>query len=291
MHPSASGPVRESTTRRWTAGIDWVTYIARGRYAAPQLELIGREIQEEWGDPVDQEKPFRLARYEGWRTPAVRVGRSGASSLIQVSGEVGASAWTRLAHASGQPTRLDVQVSLALPVSQPRFYKRCLRRSMKTTSRSPSSLPSRCSRSDDRGLAFGTVGDRTKARYLRVYDKGVESKTAPPGVYWRIELEAKKALARKLWAQLLIQTDVQHWCYESVSAQWKASGCCWPLTDSTRGVNAVSGYEPRVDDAQRLALWARTSVAPAMERLVRKYGRSAVVAMLNLGDPNDIPEA
>lgn len=291
MYLSREGAVRESLTRRWTAGIDWVTYIARDRGAVPRLTQLANELQEEHGDETDVMKPFRLARYEGWRTPAVRVGQSGASCLLQVSGQVAAASWTRMASCGGAPTRLDVQVSLELPTSQPRFYMRLLSPSTKMRLSSRSSLPRRSLRSDNRGYLLGTVGDRTKARYLRVYDKGVESKAHAAGHLWRMELEAKRGLARKLWLDLMEATDVPQWCFDSVSEQWKSSGYCWPLSESTRGVRGVSAYEPRDRNAVKLARWTRTSVAPAMQRLVAKYGRDAVLEMLALNTPSDVPQA
>lgn len=291
MTTAQGSPVGDSLTRQWTAGIDWVTYIARDREAVPRLSALAREIQEEYGDPVDVEKPFTLARYHGWRTPAVRVGQSGASCLLQVSGQVAAEVWTRLVSCGGQPTRLDVQVSLALPSSQPRFWSQFLRPSTQSRSRPKSSLPRSGMRSDSQGYRLGTVGDRTKARYLRIYDKGVESKTYAPGYYWRMELEAKKGLARNLWRDLEGTTDVQSWAFDSLSEQWRLSGYSWPLSGERRGRRGVSAYERRDVNAVRLARWARESVAPAMQRLVAKYGAAEVRRMLNLETANELPAA
>ena len=268
--------------RTWTAGIDWITYIARDRNSYPRLNGLARELCEEYGDPVHVEKPFSLARYRGWRTPVARVGQSGASTLLQVSGRVSAEAWTRLVSCGGAPTRLDVQVSLHLPTSQPHFWSSFLRRSTQRHQRPLSSLPRSGVRSDSSGYRLGTVGDRTKARYLRVYDKGVEQKSHPAGHFWRMELEAKKALARNLWRDLQGTRDVQSWAFDTVSQQWRSSGYCWPLSGARAGVRGVSAYERRDADAVKLAKWARESVAPAMQRLVAKYGVKGVQAILGL---------
>jgi hypothetical protein len=289
MHLGQGTPVRDSLTRRWTAGIDWITYIARDRWAIPRLTTLARDLVDEYGEAVHVEKPFRLARYEGWRTPVVRVGQSGHSCLLQVSGAISAEAWTRLVSCGGEPTRLDVQLSLALPSPQPRFWYSFLRRSTRKHQRPKSSLPPCGMRSDSRGLALGTVGDRTKSRYLRVYDKGVEQKSHAPGLYWRMELEAKKALARNLWRDLQTTADVQSWALSTLSEQWKLSGYCWPLSGARVGVKGVSAYERRDVDAVRLAKWARESVAPGLARLVKQYGAAEVRRMINLETANELP--
>lgn len=289
MHHSPEGTVGESLTREWTAGIDWITYILRGKDAHYNLSALARELVAEYGCETHKVRPFKLQRYVGWQTPVVRLGRLGASSLMQVSGRVSAEAWTRLASYTGQPSRLDVQVSLALPTSQPLFYTSFLRPSTQRHQRPSSSLPRSGMRSDTSGYLLGTVGDRTKARYLRIYDKGIEQKTHASGYYWRMELEAKHALARNLWADLQGTKDVQQWAYDSLSEQWKSSGYCWPLSESTRGRRGVSAYAPRDREAKKLSRWARQSVAPALQRLVKKYGIAEVRRIVGLETTDDIP--
>lgn len=280
MHHSAQGPVGESLTRRWTAGIDWVTYILRDRHAVAKAQCIARELVDEFVDASAKEKPFHLGGYRGWRIGALSHGQRGHSAMIQLSGEVAARAWTRLAPLGGQPTRLDVQTTLSLATSQPLWYRPLLRPSTRTTTRPRFNLPSSGLRTDTRGLALGTVGDRTKSRYLRVYDKGVESKSAPRGTKWRMELEAKKGLAPALWKDLQQAPDEWEWCYNSLAEQWQRSGYCWPLTASTRGLRGVAAPRPVAPDAVSLARWTRTSVAPALQRLARTYSREQINAML-----------
>lgn len=284
-------PVGDSLTRQWTAGIDWLTYIGRDEKATRRMEDAARSIVADYGDVTDDVKPFKLLRYTGWRTPALRLGKSGRSCLVQISGQVSAEAWTRLVSCGGQPTRLDVQASFLLPVSLPSFYKRFFSLSTKSTPSSRSSSPLRNLQRGSRGLVLGTVGDRTKARYGRVYDKGVEQKSHPPGHFWRVELEAKQALARNLWRDLQGTTDVQQWAYDSLSEQWKLLGCCWPLSASTRGVRGVSAYEPRELEAQRSFHWMRRSVAPVVQRLLRKYSAHDLRRLLDLEASSDFPDA
>lgn len=280
MHPSKGDPVGDSLTRAWTAGIDWVTYIARDKHAQARLSAMYHELVREFVDRSAKKKPFRCGGYQGCRIGALSLGQLGHSSMLQLSGEVAAKAATRLVSLGGQPTRLDVQMTLSLPTSQPLLYERFLSPSTRTTTPCPSRRPLIGWRMDTRGLALGTVGDRTKCRYLRVYDKGVESNLAPVGHLWRLELEAKKSLAPALWSDWQRAKDQEQWCYDTLSEQWRRSHVRWPLTESTRGVRGVVGSKAKPSDAANLARWARTSVAPALERLARTYSREQINAML-----------
>jgi hypothetical protein len=124
-----------------------------------------------------------------------------------------------------------------------------------------------------------------------VYDKGVESNTQKAGLLWRMELEAKRKLAPRLWADLLASSDARQWCYDTLSEQWQCSGRRWPLTPSTRGVAGLSVPSDGPPDSVRLRRWIDQSVAPAVQRALAKYSRAELRAALNLDEPDALPEA
>lgn len=126
------------------------------------------------------------------------------------------------------------------------------------------------------------MGRRIDPRYLRVYDKGVETGTQPPGVLWRHELEAKGGLAEVLWNDLPAAPDLTTWCYATVEAQWKSSGCCWPLPASREPRPALKAPEKPPAAAVTLAAWLATSVAPTLPRVLAVYSPDELVRMLGL---------
>lgn len=282
--PDTRAAVGDSLTNRWTAGIDWVTWIYDGDYHHRQAREVADEIVSRHATPLDRRGDFKLLRWEGWRIGAVRVGHSEASSLVQLSGRVADESWTLLPLFGGRPSRLDVQTTVQLSHSQPQFARRFLEPSSTTSKRLQSTLPRNGFWSDSRGSALGTVGDRAKARYLRVYDKGTESKRLPPGYLWRIEVEAKKALAPKLFADLTSTENVTQWCYDTCAEQWKRSGYSWPLSGSSRGREGLTVPADPVPDAERLMLWLQTSVAPTIRRLSEVYSREQLLYVLGLSE-------
>ena len=283
--------VGESLTPRWDAGIDWVTYIARTPAAAAELIRTAVALRDEHEDPAAKRRTFNLGGYTGWAHGAVRLGLRGHSAMVQLSGTISASQWTRLASITGTPTRLDVQTTLLLPTALPSWYKRPLKPSTQRTTRPRSNLPLVGLHTDTRGRAHGTVGDRTESRYLRVYDKGTESNTYERGRLWRLELEAKGTLAPRLWDDLRASSDASQWCYNTVCEQWKLSGRHWPLTDSTRGGRGIPAPRREPSASDQLALWLVQSVKPAIARLRTTHSRAEIRRLLDLDDDAEFSEA
>lgn len=205
--------------------------------------------------------------------------------MLQLSGTAAAESWESVARCGGQPTRLDIQVTYSPSVVAPRFGLRFMRATTKGP-RSPLSSRPRCGlRLDSDGLFHGTVGDRIKPRYLRIYDKGVELGTAPPGHLWRAEVEAKGKLAPKLWADLQQTRDVRQWCWNSCAEQWKLSGYSWPLSASSRGSNGITIPSKVRPEVERLEGWLRQSVQPAVARMRRAFTDDQILAMLGMDRP------
>lgn len=266
----------------WSAGIDWVTWMIDGKGHSSRAREIAHEIVGKHSTPLDRLRPFKLLRWEGWQTGAVRCGHHEASSMLQLSGAVAAESWIHLHGCGGRPSRLDVQTTLQLSTSLPSFGRRFLRRSSSQSRRSQSTTPRNGRWLDSRGSFLGTVGDRTKPRYLRVYDKGVEAKSANPGVLWRVEVEAKGRLAPKLWQSLTSAEDVEQWSLECCAGQWRSSGYCWPLSSLSEGLGAVSVPTAPPPDAERMAMWLTTSVRPAIHRMKAVYSREQLLELVGL---------
>ena len=283
--------VRDSLTAEWEAGVDWVTYIARTPSASAELIRLACAIRDEAVDPAEKKRKFNLGGYAGWSQGSVSLGLRGHAAMVQLSGKTADGHWTRLAPLSGAPTRLDVQTTLLLPTAQETWYKRPLRLSTRRTTRPRSSPLLRGWRTDTRGRAHGTAGDRTEPRYLRVYDKGTESGAYPRGRLWRLELEAKGTLAPRLWDDLAESSSVSQWCYNTVCEQWKLSGLHWPLGESTRGSYGITAPRREPSASDRLAEWMVVSVRPAVARLLTTHSKAEIRRLLDLDDDAGIPEA
>lgn len=284
-------PYGKNSGVAWDAGIDWVTYIGRSDAACAAVIKLAHALAEERTSPVDKRSHFKLMGYQGWRHGAIRLGLRARSAMVQLSGETASECWDRLVPCGGLPTRLDVQVTSQPSTPQPRFGQRFLRRTTPTTQESRSNL-TRCGLwKDSTGAYLGTVGHRTKDRFLRVYDKGVELGTHPPGALWRTELEAKGRRAVALWTQLQRAEDVRQWCFDSLAASWKRSGFSWGLEGHSRNYELPSLGAKPIPDEERLIKWLQTSVQPAVQRLLAKYSPEQVTAFIGLTSESETSDA
>jgi len=138
------------------------------------------------------------------------------------------------------------------------------------------------SRSD--GLRIGTEGKRIWPRYLRVYDKGVEEKSAPPETVWRLEVETKKGRAAALWQDFRKAQCPTSWSYQHCERLWRSAGFFWPLPNSIRVADVKPVVVRREPNAQLLAHWLTRSVAPTIPRLLTLYTVDEVLGFLGMSE-------
>lgn len=269
---------------RLESGVDWITFITRGRNDSDEVDEIAEEIKQRDLEQGSALKPFYFQGYRGWRTASCSRGYTQEGSLLLSSSSAADDILTRLVSCTGQMTRLDVQVTCELSRSRLGLERLATTRSTKSR-QSPTRYPTRRGHSSwNDGSAIGMVGRRTKPRYIRCYDKGVESGTAAPGVKWRWEVEAKQGLADNLWRDYQTATDHRTWCYRSCESQWKRAGCSWHLPASSKLREAVGAGTKKEPQAHSLAAWLRTTVAPTLPRVLAVYDVAQLLEILGLAE-------
>jgi hypothetical protein len=128
------------------------------------------------------------------------------------------------------------------------------------------------------------VGRRTARSYVRIYDKGVESNLAPPGIVWRIEVEAKQSHARELWQQNQSNLRRPEWCAQYSVESLISQGCSWPFGPFTEErLDVRLGRNERTTPT-KLAAWLVLSVRPVIQRLLAVYSATELQTMLGLSD-------
>src|SRR6185369_10858770 len=248
------------------------------------LQRALHEIQEGDRARASNIRRWSFQGYRGWQTDSVRWGQRNGRVLWESSGSQAHDMMGLSDACAGSACRIDTHCTIVLSESLPSFGT-CLLGSITPTSAYPS--PRRIQvgqHGSTTGLWLGTVGKRTSPSYLRVYDKGVEARCAPPGVLWRIELEAKHQHARKLWESNRERLKSPEFCASYSVQSLTSRGFSWPfglLDDASLDVTA--GPRPK-STIQSLAAWVVLSVRPVISRLLTVFTVGELLEMLGLSD-------
>lgn len=185
---------------------------------------------------------------------------------------------------SGYCLRCDLQTTVKFSSSLPLFGTSLIGYSQGTT---PIPLRSQIQRgvsTQTTGLWLGTVGRRTSSTFLRVYDKGIESKTAPQGMVWRVEVEAKNTHSRKLCQDHLSSLRDPRFCASYVASSVTRLGLRWPFSElASLPVDVRLGRKER-STAGQLAIWLTHTVRPTIPRMLSVFTVAEILEMLNLSD-------
>lgn len=277
-----------------TAGLDWFRW--KMRHAgkdSPTMDHI-LTIQQEDYQRGEKVEPWSFQGFRGWKSPSIRYGLKDLELIWESSGETTHSTLIRMPPSSGVAKRLDLHTTLTFSSPQEEFGEQCLKYSTPMPSPPPSNTPlvGRSRRTD--GLYCGTVGKRTHPRYWRVYDKGIESRSAPKGHVWRLELEAKGTLAEELCKTYRDQLTDPTFCAQYCVSSWRAQGHSWPVGFRIDEVHVVDAPRKPPSSITGLMFWAMQSVRPVTQRLLRVYSVAEVLEALGLSgvaSPKEIPDA
>jgi hypothetical protein len=274
--------IKSSRPEKWTAGVDWFRWkVERMDMVRETLARIA-QLQEADIEQASRVRPWSFQGYEGVATDSIRWGKRSGKLIWESSGERAASTMAFMGPSGGYCLRCDLQTTLTFSSSQPHLGTSLMRSSQATTPtlrRSPI-LRGVSTRTD--GLWIGTVGRRTSRSYLRLYDKGVESKLAPKGMMWRVELEAKHSHSRQLCLDHLTSLQNPKFCASYVASSVMRSGLRWPFSELASLPVDVNLGRKQETTAGSLAIWLTHTVRPTIPRLLTVFTVAEVLEMLKL---------
>lgn len=284
MNPNIKQVVSASCPQSWTGGLDWIRVKLDWTKDARPAIHEALTLQDEDRARASNTSRWSFQGYRGWQTDSLRWGQRGGEVLWESSGATAASILARMGKFGGSALRIDLQTTFKLSSGQPQWGTLLI--GSPTTTKGPghtTRTPRGWSLATN-GLWLGTAGKRTSPRYIRVYDKGVESKSAPQGTVWRVEVEAKYRHARKLWATYSETLNQPEFCAQYCVQSLTRSGCSWPFGPlSSTPVDVGIGRKESTTPG-RLAMWMAQSVAPTIPRLLTVFTVAEVLEILKLSD-------
>jgi DNA relaxase NicK len=214
--------------------------------------------------------------YRGWSNGGIRLGARSDGCILSLSSTKCAQHWKEALSASENCSRLDLAVDVDLdPVVL------SLARDVYVN---VGHVPLRAGRPVKRTLIVSSdggstayIGSRVSELYARCYDKGVEQRAAPPGKWWRLEVEIKGDRAAAVAAQMQ-QSVAPAQQSLALVADFFESRAALRLPSSNTMTFAKGRLEPSTVDAK--LLWLSRGVRPTVQMLIERVGPARVAQAL-----------
>lgn len=259
-------------------GIDYITATSHQRDSASPLYSFGRWLVSEEVSNGCKDSDWRASGYRGFRAGGACVGLSRQGTIVRASGESAQSHWCQLYHFADNITRLDVQVTTtngAVPSRRIAKHHAEARRVSRVRGR-PASFK----------VFYGPggaeaihLGSRKSDRYLRIYDKGLESGKPEyqDSVRYELELKREAALNCAAWldSQENDQAQMVALVHRFLSIRGTRSGfynCrCKRLQDcfhsTLQDCSFLSKSDRVAPEVAKILKWLHVCVRPSISRL------------------------
>lgn len=266
--------------------VDWLTCAVHSGRAAYELEHYARMLANTREPDSLRDEPFHVKGYAGWQRGRVRLGLREGAAIVQLSGDTAAYAFDQLVPIADSISRLDICVTARLPerddalgrrsyVSAEAFY----------VSKTHAARPSFHGDADGGYTCY--LGERTSARYFRLYNKEAEQHDDPEATAryvncWRYELQTNGESTGPLASELLAREgDDRAASIQDMLWEYANRHAIAPAFAKAGDRALVPGFRRRSDRQSRLQ-WLRKSVAPAVARLVETGDYADVYESLGL---------
>lgn len=248
------------------AGVDWITCTTvSDQVGSKWYQIFCRETSPGGLNSIVNNR-WHNGYYAGFTANNIKFGYNPEIGYIMIASSDAANRLhPSLRIKPSRITRLDLCVDIVLPKAQPLAkiaYKQALKKGL-----SKARKYTLWSGSDQGSTLY--VGSRQSQQYGRLYDKGVESKMADPGEYWRFEVEYKKPLSMAIGDHLdrfdgrALDTEITNRV-----GQWFSDRGVRSADHIAKGIAApVLAMKVSTTENRKLA-WLRTQVSPTVEMLI-----------------------
>ena len=260
------------------AATDWLTVTSVSGEGSDVLAMMGRSlIEEEYGPKAA--KPWRQMGYAGLQSGQIKTGvRKGNEAILMLSGEVAEKYGSTVPVAEHKVTRFDLQVTISLNRRYPQLASEeyAAQRRMNSERKRQRFLKFISSNTGDTLY----VGKRSSAIVVRIYDRSLKYQDEDLGLYWRYEVEFKKASAQRAYDKWRSAPRKFTYVIAQITAEMEKRGIYpgFPLEISVSAIETkatVSSPESQIE-------WLGKCVAPVVVQLCYSGFSEEVLKVLKL---------
>lgn len=265
---------------------DWLTAGAHTRASVTALRDLASAAKHDELSHGDREVPWRLLGYEGWRVGRVRWGECRGWGLLQLSGELAASLGAAAWDCADSVSRLDLAVTCQFATPNPSLGREAYEQARAWRQEHTHAAAPWFVGGDDGGWTT-YLGKRASDTFMRLYDKGAESRAQGDdgearqyADSWRYELELKGEYAERTAAQLFRSGDEPAFTKMHLWRYLTDHGITPPFDVDAPTVKLAQLR--RRSDRERKLDWLARQVRPTVAWLAENGDSGSVLAALGL---------
>lgn len=260
------------------ASVDWITCTARRENLGGELWDTGVRILTRCESEGESPARWQMKGYRGWATDGCRLGARQDGVLLALSGFESVHHWREAEATAEHCSRLDLAVDVHCDPVVPSLSRDAYRKAAHKRTGKGRPVKRSLVLSGDGGSTL-YLGARVSDRFARLYDKGIEQRTAPRGKWWRWELELKGDSATPTARTLAGTPDESSLVQSIVRAHFlKLAHVALPAPSPAPICNGVA----KTISADRRLLWLSRGVRPTVQALIEEKGALAVLRALSL---------
>lgn len=260
--------IDQTFVQSFTPSVDWFTFTTNDNQQSEHMfNVYRRHIKEDGpnGYPV-MKKPWTGLGFVGEGSPHLKWGyneKTGYTIMIG-SGNVAEKYWFDAMPAAKRVTRFDLCVTTLLRSPIEKLGAKHFERLPTSGQRKFAHVR------NSQGGDTLYVGSRQSSNYGRLYDKGVESGIAEPGLCWRYEVELKSpkstGAAKTMW-DIMNGCEGVHSAIQGFVWAWFDQRGVTPLFPADGGNVMRLQTETIVASPEKTLRWLRSQVQPSVKRL------------------------
>lgn len=264
-----------------STGVDYVTATQQTNGGSTELGRLAAQWLADAKRQGNEIREWSSHGYHGLWAGSLGVATNGARLLVKIGGlEAQEHAKEILDHADSI-SRLDLQSTLRIPNVASTFAERLERQARRFKKKHHANFDIDLRRHDRKGKTL-YLGSRTSERFIRIYDKGAESRHPDLRQCWRAEIQYGKPLAGQRAKELLSEDMGQRWVCSVVVYELARRGISWDgLLNGAVTVQPSQALHRQSDCARKLD-WLRSQVLPTVLSLIDSGYEDEVRKVLNL---------
>jgi len=271
-------PLRILKCKVTNASVDWLTLTAASKERRERLWSIGERLLNRAQAEGEDTPRWHAHGYSGWSADHIALGAREDGCYLRLSSFKSADHWRESLAASENCSRLDLAVDCELDSPVTTLSRQIYRDAGHVVPLS-GRPPKRSLVVSGDGGSTVYIGSRTSEQMGRVYDKGIEAKARPAGLWWRWEVEYKGDRSFATGSAMLESDSPEVLCMGLVATYFRQRSN--NTFTSTADFIVCNGRRDPSSVEQQLS-WLARSVRPTVASLVERVGLERVLFALGL---------